>query len=204
MIPSFQAYRRQPIACRRIGDVEDRQAGRQRPGASRRSARAIAIWTAPAITVTRRKWARASAAAMAAGLCRREDLWVTSKLWNNYHAPQHVRPAVERSLRDLGLDYLDLYLIHFPIALEFVPFDERYPPGWLADPKRPQLGMQPAQVPLAETWRAMESLVDAGLVRNVGICNFGCALIRDLLAQARIRPTVLQVELHPFLAQRNC
>src|SRR5581483_11171050 len=69
-------------------------------------------------------------AALDAGLCRREDLWVTSKLWNTYHARQHVRPAVERSLRDLGLDYLDLYLVHFPIAQAFVPFEERYPPGW--------------------------------------------------------------------------
>src|SRR5687768_12354776 len=72
--------------------------------------------------------------ALSAGLCRREDLWVTSKLWNTYHAPGHVRPAVERTLRDLGLDYLDLYLVHFPIALEYVPFEERYPPGWVRDP----------------------------------------------------------------------
>jgi D-xylose reductase len=140
-------------------------------------------------------------AAVDAGLCHRDELWVTSKLWNNYHARQHVRPAVERSLRDLGLDHLDLYLMHFPIALEFVPFDERYPPGWLADPARPQLGMRAAKVPLAETWQMMEELVDAGLVRNIGVCNFGCALLRDLLAQARIRPAVLQVELHPYLAQ---
>src|SRR4051795_306644 len=68
-------------------------------------------------------------AALDAGDCRRDELWVTSKLWNTYHAHAHVRPPVERSLRDLGLDYLDLYLIHFPIALEFVPFAERYPPG---------------------------------------------------------------------------
>ena len=60
-------------------------------------------------------------AALAKGLCRRDDLWVTSKLWNTYHEPQHVRPAVERSLRDLGLDHLDLYLVHFPIALQYVP-----------------------------------------------------------------------------------
>ncbi len=142
-------------------------------------------------------------AALDAGLCRREDLWITSKLWNNYHAREHVRPAVERSLRDLGLDYLDLYLVHFPISLEFVPFEERYPPGWLGDPARPQLGMRPAKVPLAETWQAMEELVHAGLVRNMGVCNFGCALMRDLLSQARIRPAVLQVELHPFLAQEK-
>ena len=69
------------------------------------------------------------AAALSAGLCRREDLWVTSKLWNTYHEPQHVRAACERSLRDLGLDYLDLDLIHCPVALAYVPFDVRYPPS---------------------------------------------------------------------------
>src|SRR5580698_1138146 len=125
-------------------------------------------------------------AALEARLCRREELWVTSKLWNNYHAREHVRPAVERSLRDLGLDYLDLYLMHFPIALEYVPFDERYPPGWFGDPSQPKQGMKPARVPIAETWQAMEELVDAGLVRNIGVCNFGCSLLRDLLAYARI------------------
>ena len=142
-------------------------------------------------------------AALDAGACRRDDLWVTSKLWNTYHAHAHVRPAVERSLRDLGLDYLDLYLIHFPIALEFVPFSERYPPGWLHDPGDPSLGMRPARVPLAETWGAMEELVRAGLVRQIGVCNYNCALLRDLLSYATIRPAVLQVELHPFLSQEK-
>src|SRR5437763_16288301 len=105
------------------------------------------------------------AAALAAGECRRDELWVTSKLWNTYHARQHVRPAVERTLRDLKLDYLDLYLIHFPIAQVFVPFDDRYPPGWFHDPDAPRPRMKFARVPLAETWGAMEELVKAGLVR---------------------------------------
>lgn len=135
------------------------------------------------------------------GLCRRDDLWVTSKLWNTYHAPEHVRPACERSLRDLGLDTLDLYLVHFPIALEYVPFEHRYPPGWLHDPANPRAGMKPAKVPILETWRAMEELVKAGLVRNIGVSNFGVSLLRDLLNAASIRPAVLQVELHPYLTQ---
>lgn len=137
------------------------------------------------------------------GNCRREDLWVTSKLWNTYHAPQHVRPALERSLRDLQLDYLDLYLVHFPIAQEFVPFERRYPPGWFLDPDRPELGMKTAKISLADTWRAMEELVTAGLVRNIGVCNYNAALLRDLLSQAKIRPAVLQVELHPYLTQEK-
>lgn len=142
-------------------------------------------------------------AALAAGERRREELWVTSKLWNTYHAREHVRPALERSLRDLDLDYLDLYLIHFPIALEFVPFERRYPPEWFHDPTEPQPRMKFAAVPLAETWGALEDLVTAGLVRHIGVCNFGTALLRDLLSYARIRPAVLQIELHPYLTQEK-
>jgi len=137
------------------------------------------------------------------GSVHREQLWVTSKLWNTYHAREHVRPAAERTLRDLGLDYLDLYLIHFPIPLAFVPFDERYPPGFFADPSHPERGMNPVRVPVAETWGAMEELVIAGLVRHIGVSNFGVSLLRDLLSYAAIRPAVLQVELHPFLAQEK-
>ena len=143
------------------------------------------------------------AAALGKGLCRREELWVTSKLWNNYHRREHVRPAVERTLRDLRLDYLDLYLVHFPIALEYVPPEVRYPPGWLHDPAAAHPRMKPARVPLAETWQGMEDLVRDGLVRKIGVCNYNCALLRDLLAYASIRPAVLQVELHPFLTQEK-
>lgn len=141
--------------------------------------------------------------ALAAGLCRREDLWVTSKLWNTYHAPEHVRPAVERSLRDLRLDYLDLYLIHFPISLRFVPFETRYPPGWFFDPHVSEPHMEHARVSVAETWQAMEDLVRAGLVRNIGVSNFNVALLRDLVAYAKIPPAMLQAEMHPYLTQEK-
>ena len=140
-------------------------------------------------------------AATKQGLCRREELWVTSKLWNTYHAKQHVKLAVERSLRDLRLDYLDLYLMHFPISLKFVPFDVRYPPEWFYDPQAKQPRLEPASVPISETWAALEELVAAGLVRNLGVCHFGVSLLRDLLSYARIRPAVLQTELHPLLTQ---
>ena len=142
-------------------------------------------------------------AAMAQGLCRRDELWITSKLWNTYHAAEHVRPACERSLRDLGLDYFDLYLIHFPIAQRFVPFQTRYPPEWRYDPAAQNPRMEPASVPISETWRAMEGLVGAGLVKNIGVCNFGVSLLRDLLSYAEIPPAVLQVELHPYLTQEK-
>ncbi len=140
-------------------------------------------------------------AALAAGHCRRDDLWVTSKLWNTYHTPEHVRPALDRTLADLKLDALDLYLIHFPIAQAFVPFETRYPPGWVFDPADPAGGMRFARVPLAETWRAMEDLHAAGRVKHIGLCNVGTAQLRDLLAGCRVRPAVLQVELHPYLTQ---
>jgi D-xylose reductase len=142
-------------------------------------------------------------AALQAGLCRREELWVTSKLWNTYHASEYVWPAVERTLRDLKLDYLDLYLIHFPIAQAFVPFEKRYPPGWFFDPDAPEKGMKLAKVPLAETWVAMEELVATGLVRHIGVSNYGTAMLRDLLNYANIRPAVLQVEMHPYLTQEK-
>jgi D-xylose reductase len=142
-------------------------------------------------------------AALGQNLCRRDELWVTSKLWNTYHAAEHVRPAVERSLQDLALDYLDLYLIHFPIAQRFVPFDTRYPPEWLFDPAAANPRLEPARVPISETWGAMEDLVRAGLVKNIGVCNFGVSLLRDLLSYAHIPPAVLQVELHPYLAQEK-
>ena len=134
---------------------------------------------------------------------RRDDLWVTSKLWNTYHRPEHVASACQRSLDDLGLDHLDLYMIHFPISQRFVPFDERYPPEWFFDPhaESPQMELDP--VPIVETWQAMVELRDRGLVRHVGVCNFGTSLLRDLLASTETPPEMLQIELHPKLCQNR-
>lgn len=137
------------------------------------------------------------------GLCTREDLWVTSKLWNTYHHPDHVVMAIDQSLHDLGLDYLDLYLVHFPIALEFVPFELRYPPEWVHDPDSDFPMLKPAAVSLQDTWQAMETLVDAGLASNIGVCNYNISLVRDLLNYARIPPAVLQIESHPYLTQET-
>lgn len=137
------------------------------------------------------------------GVIKRDDLWITSKLWNTYHRKEHVEAACKRSLADLGVDQLDLYMIHFPISLKFVPFEERYPPEWVHDPKSSDPRMEYDPVSIEETWRAMEQLVKDGLVKNIGICNFNASLLRDLLSYAEIKPQVLQVELHPFNSQKN-
>jgi len=140
-------------------------------------------------------------AALRDGLCRRDELWVSSKLWNTYHEPKYVRAACERSLRDLKLEVLDLYLVHFPIALAYVPFEVRYPPEWFHDPQAKQPAMQPIAVPYADTWGAMEELQRAGLVKRIGVCNLNVSALREVLASCSIRPAVHQIELHPYLTQ---
>jgi alcohol dehydrogenase (NADP+) len=131
--------------------------------------------------------------ALAQGELRREQLWITSKLWNDSHAPNQVRPALERTLADLGLEWLDLYLIHWPVA---------HRPG-VAMPDSAAELIPLEQRPIASTWTAMEELVDAGLVRQIGVSNFSAAKLAALLPHCRIRPAVNQVERHPWLQQRE-
>ena len=137
------------------------------------------------------------------GLCQRSDLWVTSKLWNTYHAKEHVSLALEQTLSDLQLEYLDLYLIHFPIALEFVPFDTRYPPEWVFDPDVESPMMKASKVPLSETWSAMEKMHSQGLTKHIGVCNYTSGLLHDLMSYAKRKPDVLQIESHPYLTQER-
>ena len=131
----------------------------------------------------------------------RDELWVTSKLWNTYHRREHVEAACRKSLEDLGLDYFDLYLVHFPIALKYVDFNDRYPPEWIFNPEDEHPAMEPDAVPLSETWTAMEGLVENQLARKIGVCNYSAVLLHDLMSYARIKPAMLQIESHPYLTQ---
>ena len=133
----------------------------------------------------------------------RDELWITSKLWNTYHSREHVESACQRTLSDLGLDYVDLYLVHFPIALKYVPFEARYPPEWIHDPEADAPKMEMVQVPMQETWEAMEALVPKGFAKHIGLCNVNAAGLRDVLSYASHPPEVLQIELHPYLQQTN-
>jgi len=133
----------------------------------------------------------ALASAFRDGVVQRDQLWITSKLWNDCHEPQQVRTALLRSLADLGLEWLDLYLIHWPVA-------HRH--GVLMPSQGRDL-VSLAEQPLAATWAAMEELVEAGLVRHIGVSNMGIAKLEQLMATARIRPEHNQVERHPYLQQ---
>lgn len=131
--------------------------------------------------------------ALAGWTGRREDLWITSKLWNDAHFPDAVRPALERSLRALRLDYLDLYLIHWPIHFR----------RGVGIPKSRADYLPPDAVPPAETWRALEDCVRAGLTRRIGVCNFSLPRLAALIETAAIKPAALQIELHPWLPQTD-
>ncbi|PLY03370.1 MAG: aldehyde oxidoreductase [Desulfuromonas sp.] len=125
------------------------------------------------------------------GEVRREDLWITSKLWNNAHKKDQVAGALQKTLADLQLDYLDLYLMHWPIAFR---------PGVVFAGK-PEEFMTIAEAPLLETWQAMEAAVGSGLTRHIGVSNFKPGHLETLCQSATIRPEMNQVELHPFLPQ---
>jgi aldehyde reductase len=132
-------------------------------------------------------------AGLAAGGIAREDIFVTTKLWNSNHRPERVEPAFEASLDRLRLNYLDLYLIHTPFA--FQPGDDQDP--------RDQNGnvLYDRGVTLLDTWRAMESLVDDGKCRAIGLSDITLDGLMPIYESARIKPAVVQVESHPYLPE---
>jgi len=123
----------------------------------------------------------------------RKDLWITSKLWNDMHAPDAVAASCEQSLKDLRLDYLDLYLVHWP-------FPNYHPPGCDANSRSPDA--RPYIHPnYMQTWAAMERLVDRGLVRHIGTSNMTIPKLTLVLRDARIKPAANEMELHPHFQQ---
>lgn len=132
-------------------------------------------------------------AGLAAEGIAREDTFVTGKLWNTNHRPERVKPAFEASLNRLGLEYLDLYLIHIPFA--FQPGDEQDP--------RDRNGnvLYDREVTLLDTWRAMESLLDSGRCRAIGLSDITLNQLLAFYKSARIKPAVVQVEAHPYLPE---
>jgi alcohol dehydrogenase (NADP+) len=112
-------------------------------------------------------------AAFKAGEVQREELWITSKLWNTRHGQANVRPALEKTLADLQLDYLDLYLIHWPVAMKHVV------------PHIPNQFIPLEEQPIADTWLGMEAVLDAGLTRHIGVSNFSVKKLKKLLETAR-------------------
>jgi alcohol dehydrogenase (NADP+) len=130
---------------------------------------------------------------LAAGGIAREGIFVTTKLWNSNHRPERVEPAFEASLGRLGLDYLDLYLIHTPFA--FQPGDEQDPRDENGDV------IYDKGVTLLDTWRAMEDLVDHGKCRAIGLSDITLNGLRPLYESARIKPAVVEVEAHPYLPE---
>ncbi|KAG8169261.1 hypothetical protein KVR01_000006 [Diaporthe batatas] len=125
----------------------------------------------------------------------RKDIFLTSKLWNTHHKGEDVERAVDTSLADLQTDYLDLYLIHWPVSFRRINDTERFPID------EQTYGVDVIDVPIIETWRAMEALVKKGKIRTIGVSNFSIAKINEIWDAAEIKPAVNQVELHPYFAQ---
>ena len=127
------------------------------------------------------------------GIVSREDIWVTSKLWSNMHAKEDVLIALKQTLSDLQLEYLDLYLIHWPIAqrkeIPFVSSAEHF--------------ISLEELPNEVTWEGMEKGVELGLVKHIGVSNFGPKALEQLISKSKIKPEMNQIEAHPYYQQKD-
>jgi len=135
----------------------------------------------------------AVADAISAGDTSRKELWITSKLWNNAHRAVDVEPALLQTLADLQLDYLDLYLIHWPVAFK----------QGVELPKSRDDYYTPAQLSISETWYSLEVCVEKKFVRHIGVANFSALKLKSILEYCVVKPAINQVELHPLLTQRK-
>jgi alcohol dehydrogenase (NADP+) len=122
---------------------------------------------------------------------KREELWITSKLWNNAHKHEHILPNIKTSLRNLKLEYLDLYLIHWPVALR---------PDVIFPAKGEDLASL-KDVSLTETWKGMIELKEMGLTKHIGVSNFSIKKINALISETGVKPEMNQVEMHPYFQQ---
>ncbi|XP_043266027.1 aldo-keto reductase family 1 member B1-like [Colletes gigas] len=128
------------------------------------------------------------------GVVKRQDLFITSKLWNTYHKTESVEPAIKKTLADLGLEYLDLYLVHWPMA---------YKEGDELFPKNADDSIALSNTNYLDTWKGMEGLVSKKLAKNIGVSNFNSEQIENLLKNCTIKPVTNQIECHPYLNQKK-
>jgi len=131
--------------------------------------------------------------AITSGIVKRSELWITSKLWNNAHESEEVIPALQQTLLDLQLDYLDLFLIHWPVVLK----------KEVSFPQKAADYLSLEEVPIAETWQAMETALKQGLCKHIGVSNFSQRKLAALRNDCTQKPEVNQVESHPYLQQKD-
>jgi len=136
---------------------------------------------------------QALAECISEGIVSRADMWITSKLWNTSHAKSDVIPALQQTLNDLQTEYLDLFLIHWPISLKKGVFF----------PQSANDLISLEEIPISETWSEMEKAVELGLIKHIGVSNFGKKNLESLISTATIIPEMNQVESHPYLQQEK-
>ncbi|EDW93318.1 aldo-keto reductase family 1 member B1 [Drosophila yakuba] len=133
---------------------------------------------------------------IAEGVIKREDIFITTKLWCNFHEPERVEYACRKTLANIGLDYVDLYLIHWPFSYKYRGDNELIP-------KDANGEVELVDIDYLDTWGAMEKLVELGLTKSIGVSNFNEEQLTRLLANCKIKPIHNQIEVHPALDQKN-